>query len=492
MEIFAEIKINSFRKNNSIFNDEEKKKSFLSLNKNSLFLKRIIEIKEREINSSKKLLGIKSIQFENKNENTKNFETLQNQSISKIYKNPQYFQKILRKTKADYPNKRKANKYSSNIKTISNHNTSNSNSSHKNWLNSSFYRRYFNKSFFEKCSMNPFFSPKLMSQFNKGDVLNCKTESRVLSFNGRKMFAPLSLSKLNNKTNINALKLNNNESELYRNYHDLKLKKEEVYNRILKQNLSAENRLIINIKKDKEIKEQTIDNITKSINSNKTKKIPKGNKKLKNIKKDYKEENNKNMHKNNNNTIEIVSSKYNNHSLKIKNKNIHKIYNLKFKKNIHVNKINNNNNKCISSTINNRTKFRTINNSNININDENKENISPNIINRNINRNLPNFFSGSSNNNKKTMLKKYIVSNIIKESIFHSKDNKLALKIHTLKNLNQIFRKNKRYNLTLSVENFHFNIPNNNISIKNNKNKANFPSKSKSHKKMIELATIDE
>ena len=90
MEILGEIKINSFRKNNSFFNDEEKKKSFLSLNKNSLFLKRVIEIKEKERNSSKKLLGIKSIKFDNKIENSKNFETLPNQSISKIYKNPQY------------------------------------------------------------------------------------------------------------------------------------------------------------------------------------------------------------------------------------------------------------------------------------------------------------------------------------------------------------------------------------------------------------------
>ena len=52
MDKFKELKINSFRKNNSFFKDEEKKKCFLSLNKNSLFLKRVIEIKERERNSS--------------------------------------------------------------------------------------------------------------------------------------------------------------------------------------------------------------------------------------------------------------------------------------------------------------------------------------------------------------------------------------------------------------------------------------------------------
>ena len=91
MDKFKELKINSFRKNNSFFKDEEKKKCFLSLNKNSLFLKRVIEIKERERNSSKKLLGIKSNRFDINNETCKNFETLPEQSLSRIYKNPQYF-----------------------------------------------------------------------------------------------------------------------------------------------------------------------------------------------------------------------------------------------------------------------------------------------------------------------------------------------------------------------------------------------------------------
>ena len=170
--------------------------------------------------------------------------------------------------------------------------------------------------------MNPFFSPNLINKSNKSEVLKSKTESRVLSFNGRKMFVPLSLSKQNNKNIINTPKLDINKGELYRNYHDLKLKKEEIYKRKLKQNLSAENRLIINIKKDKEIKEQTIDTLeignklNKSINLNKIKKIPKGNKKLKHIKKD--------------NSISIVDTKYKNHSLKINNKNIQKIYTLNY------------------------------------------------------------------------------------------------------------------------------------------------------------------
>jgi len=193
MDKFKELKINSFRKNNSFFKDEEKKKCFLSLNKNSLFLKRVIEIKERERNSSKKLLGIKSNRFDINNETCKNFETLPEQSLSRIYKNPQYFQTLLKKTKAEYPNRRKANNYSSNINDISNINISNSSNHNRIYL--SFHRMHRPNSFLAKYEMNPFFSPNLIYKSNKNNFSKCNTDSRVLNFNGRKMFAPLSLSK---------------------------------------------------------------------------------------------------------------------------------------------------------------------------------------------------------------------------------------------------------------------------------------------------------
>ena len=224
MDKFNDLKINSFRKNNSFSKDEEKKRFFYSLNKNSLFLKRVIEIKERERNLSKKLLDTKSLRFDNKNENSKNFETLPNQPLSKIYKNPQYFQSLLIKTKAEYPNRRKVNNYSPNNKDIAYQNTSNklnkyiSNSSNNKRLNLSFHRIYRTNNFLSKYTMNPYFSSYLICNSNKNDFSKCKTESRVLSFNGRKMFAPLSLSKKNNK--IDSPNFNENKSELYRNYHE--------------------------------------------------------------------------------------------------------------------------------------------------------------------------------------------------------------------------------------------------------------------------------
>ena len=484
MDKFKELKINSFRKNNSFFKDEEKKKCFLSLNKNSLFLKRVIEIKERERNSSKKLLGIKSNRFDINNEICKNFETLPEQSLSRIYKNPQYFQTLLKKTKAEYPNRRKANNYSSNINDISNINISNSSNHNRIYL--SFHRMHRPNSFLAKYEMNPFFSPNLIYKSNKNNFSKCNTDSRVLNFNGRKMFAPLSLSKINN---INSQNLHENKSELYRNYHELKLKKEEIYNRKLKQNLSAENRQILNIKKDKDIKQQTIEHLTINNNLNrnkklnKIKKIPRGNKKLKHIKKEdilKKIEENKNS----NNSFSIVHKIDKKMILTLNNKKDINSSNLTFIKNPKLFTVNQKNIKYIKyikSTKPNKINFMH----NINITDENKENISQNIINGNIMKNKTNTIDDFSKKNKRIIItKNNINGNLIKESIFHSKDNKLTLKIHTLKNRNQIPK--------LSIEKFNISISNKNNSTNNDENMIKFPKRAKKNIKNKILLEIKE
>ena len=159
------LKINSFRKNNSFFKDEEKKKSFLSLNKNSLFLKRIIECKEKERKSQKKLFTLKPNETTNVEENCKNFETLKNESFQKIYKNPKYFKKLLMATKTDYQNKRYAY-YTNNIKEISNQKTDNSFSSRVNNVNQSFCQRYSPNNFLIKNSKNPYFTQNILYKNN--------------------------------------------------------------------------------------------------------------------------------------------------------------------------------------------------------------------------------------------------------------------------------------------------------------------------------------
>ena len=130
---------------------------------------------------------------------------------------------------------------------------------------------------------------------------------------------------------------------------------------------------------------------------------------------------------------------------------------------------------------------------NINITDENKENISLNIINRNgIKYQSITHDEFSKKNNRIIITKNKIIGNLIKESIFHSKDNKLALKIHTLKNINQIFSKKKEYISTLSMEKVNFCISNKNNSKNNAKYTIKFPKKAKNNAKNKMLSSIKE
>ena len=121
----------------------------------------------------------------------------------------------------------------------------------------------------------------------------------------------------------------------------------------------------------------------------------------------------------------------------------------------------------------------------INITDENKENISQNIINGNIMKNKTNTIDDFSKKNKRIIItKNNINGNLIKESIFHSKDNKLTLKIHTLQNRNQIPK--------LSIEKFNISISNKNNSTNNGENMIEFPKRAKKNIKNKILLEIKE
>ena len=398
MNDFKVLRINSFRKNNSFFKDEEKKKSFLSLNKNSLFLKRVIESKEKERKSQKKLFIFKPNKTANIEENCKNCETLTNEHIQKIYKNPQYFKKLLVVTKADYPNKRYTN-YSTNIKELSTQKTNNSISSRINRMNRSFCERYSLNNFLAKNLKNPFFSQNILYKNNPTNFYKFKNESTTLLFNGKKLFAPLSLSEQSiNEKAINSLKLNENKSELFRNYNELNLKKEQIYKRKIKKNLSVENRKTLKTENEKEIKKQTLENLTNSYNiknydyMKKIKQIPKGNK---NHKRKCGNGNcskkisiiEKNKMSRNNNIKRVVQRNNIKNDYEIKQNSKSNKYNITFvvkKKNLDININRNSLIKQVISNINNRTKQHYDKNIN---NDENKENFTQNIIKLNINTN---------------------------------------------------------------------------------------------------------
>ena len=432
------INFNNFVNKNSFFKNEERKNLLLSIDKNSLFLKRIIELKKSERSSSHKLVC---------NANG-NYEVLSNKSNPKIYKNPKYFKKLLIETKAEYP-KRGYPKFSINLKKLSSQKDNNSYLTDKSKVNYSTNFQNLNN------------TDKSNFSINKTQRYDCNTESRVLIFKGRKMFSPLLFYENNNNTfNTidNSTKLKENKSELYRNYYELNLKKEEIYKRKIKKNSSADNRNILKIQKDKEIKLQTIQNIkhsykTKKIESlNRIKKIPKGNNnhKLKNRKK-------------NNNKIDnyIVSKDNKKHDLKrnelyqsYKNNltNLNKTTIVKKNKNICF--------KNVISITNNRKNNSQINNNNFNNNCiENKENYSQNYfnINKKLNSNIS-FFQNKSTSfvidTNTKFSKKYLIENSDNESYFYTKDKKLTIKIHTIKYLNQFFPKRNVEHLILSIQRF--------------------------------------
>ena len=77
-------KINSFRENHKLNIINEYKNSLLSLNKNSIFMRRVIESKEKERKSSKKAFEIKPAKENCKYENIKTEDKLAYNNVSKF------------------------------------------------------------------------------------------------------------------------------------------------------------------------------------------------------------------------------------------------------------------------------------------------------------------------------------------------------------------------------------------------------------------------
>jgi hypothetical protein len=116
--------------------------------------------------------------------------------------------------------------------------------------------------------------------------------------------------------------------------------------------------------------------------------------------------------------------------------------------------------KNVISITNNRKNNIKINDNNFN--NENKENYSQNCFNKKINSNIS-FFQNKSNSfvidTNTKFPKKYLIENSGHESYFYTKDKKLTIKIHTLKNHNKFFPKKKIENLILVIQRFDIFIP---------------------------------
>jgi len=114
-------------------------------------------------------------------------------------------------------------------------------------------------------------SPDLSGTVNINNKLG--DEIRVLNFGGKKIFATNSFNGLTNYTQSNNTPIKTESSELFRNYDELKKKKEEIFRRKMKRDSSLYRKELLKKQKDKEIKQQTI-NINFIDNNNKLRIIP--------------------------------------------------------------------------------------------------------------------------------------------------------------------------------------------------------------------------
>ena len=225
------------------------------------------------------------------------------------------------------------------------------------------------------------------------------SEHRVLNYNGKKIFTTESFNGLRSNTKTNSPERNEDsqkESELFRNYEELKKKKDEIYKRKIKRDSSLYRKQILKIQKDKEIKQQ-------SINKDKLKIIH-----FKNSFQKFIGLNSNDNIKNPKNKIYKLNHNKSNKTLNPKNNIIilQKSKNLYDKKNFKTNNI------YISKNI-------TTNKSKTNIGTPEKFSRPNNNINENNNQN-----------------------NL--EQIFYTNDGKIIIKIHTLKDKNMIFIKNSK------------------------------------------------
>ncbi|WP_297981952.1 LCP family protein [uncultured Methanobrevibacter sp.] len=256
-------------------------------------------------------------------------------------------------------------------------------------------------------------SPDLSGTVNINNKLG--DEIRVLNFGGKKIFATNSFNGLTNYTQSNNTPIKTESSELFRNYDELKKKKEEIFRRKMKRNSSLYRKELLKKQKDKEIKQQTI-NINFIDNNNKLRIIPLKKKLIMNSK--------------------SQSRLFQNEAKKEKevdsNKKPHNIIVLQKSKNLYNKKKFKTNNIFISKNIKNNLKPKNNNNQ---INQKIKENLEY--------LRLKKEKSKPTINSPETIKQKKFVEdyNPNLSQIIYSNDRKISIKMNVLKDKNVTFAK---------------------------------------------------
>ena len=255
-------------------------------------------------------------------------------------------------------------------------------------------------------------SPDISGTVNINNKLG--DEIRVLNFGGKKIFATNSFNGLTNYTQSNNTPIKTESSELFRNYDELKKKKEEIFRRKMKRNSSLYRKELLKKQKDKEIKQQTI-NINFIDNNNKLRIIPLKKKLIMNSK--------------------SQSRLFQNEAKKEKedtDKKPHNIIVLQKSKNLYNKKKFKTNNIFISKNIKNNLKPKNNNNQ---INQKIKENLEY--------LRLKKEKSKPTINSPETIKQKKFVEdyNPNLSQIIYSNDRKISIKMNVLKDKNVTFAK---------------------------------------------------
>ena len=481
-------KINSFRENHKLNLINEYKNSLLSLNKNSIFMRKVIESKEKERKSRKKTFEINTAKDICNYENVNAEDRFTYNNVSKFT----YLQNNNIKTESSISKERENTKMTENVLNEYIKNSSIISSRNKKFKNQIKEKSSFpiNDSYKTIISSINFKNDSFSNRNKSG----CETDRYVLNYNGKKIFATFSFNESNNKT---ICPRRNNDTELFRNYSKLKLKKEEIYNRKIKKDSSAERKELWTIEKEKELKDQNLAILSKEKKNRaqyakKVKKIPLGNKRIFESQNCIKKGNQISLRKKDINSFTLTQDdedtlkSLSKNTIESTNKSKTKNKSLSFSSN---NTSNNNTNsyaieKMINAiSINNKLKYNLYSQNfndkilvNQNINYERKELSNSKDLNiYKIHKliDMPKFIES----------KKKFVEDELKESMIVTNDKRLTIKIHCIHNLNQLFllRRKKRnfkiqkvMNILLSSEKkFYLNylwnnqIPNKMRSFKN-------------------------
>ena len=398
---------NILSKKHNYFLTNNRINGFPVLQDSSIFLQKILA--HRTSNSSGKKINIKTL-------NQKETEQYKENKI-RIYQSPNITQNRLNtiqnfNIESIKPiNSRKINQ---NINVISPERTNNDNTILMNRIiTPTYYKIPINVNINNRISK----SPDLTGTVNINNKLG--EEIRVLNFGGKKIFATNSFNGLTNYTQSNTTPIKTESSELFRNYDELKKKKEEIFRRKMKRDSSNYRKELLKKQKDKEIKQQTI-NINFIDNSDKLRIIPLKKKFIINSKSQSR----------------IIQNEHTKENEKEKeensNKKTHNIIILQKSKNLYNKKKFKTNNIFISKNIKNKNKPKNNNNQ---INQKIKENLEY--------LRLKKEKSKPTLNSPETIKQKKFVEdyNPNISQIIYSNDRKISIKMNVLKDKNVTFAK---------------------------------------------------